>query len=65
MVSLPEGCAASLSLHHGVTCMAEPGVTVEDVLLAAGEQIRYENMCFASCINKAVVISVKEENLII
>lgn len=56
MASLPEGGAASLSLRHGVRCVVEPGVTVEDVLLAAGEQIGYDNICSASRMNKAVVI---------
>lgn len=64
MASSPAEGAASLSLRHGVRCMAEPGVTVEDVLLAAGEQIGYENICSASRMNKAVVIFVKEENLV-
>lgn len=64
MASLPEGSAASLSLRHGVRCMAEPGVNVEDVLIAAGEQIGYDNICSASRMNKAVVIFVKEEHLV-
>lgn len=64
MASLPAEGAACLSLRHGVRCMAEPGVSVEDVLLAAGEQIGYDNICSASRMNKAVVIFVKEENLV-
>lgn len=60
MASLPEVGAASLSLCHGVRCMAEPGVTVEHVLLVAEEQIGYENICM----NKAVAIFVKQENMV-
>lgn len=64
MASLPEEGAASLSLRHGIRCMAEPVVTVEDVLLTAREQIGYENISSASRMNKAVVIFVKVENLV-
>ncbi len=35
--------------------------TVEDVLMAVGEGIRYDNILSASRMNKAVVVFVKEE----
>lgn len=36
-------------------------VTVEEVLLAAGEQVGHDNVSFASRMNKAVVVFLKDE----
>ncbi|KAL1253305.1 hypothetical protein QQF64_017998 [Cirrhinus molitorella] len=64
MASLPGERAPSLSLRHGVRCVPEQGVTVESVLLAVGEQIGCENISSASRMNKAVVVFLKEEQLV-
>lgn len=54
----------SLSLCYSFTCMPNPYVTVEDVLLAVGEQTGYENLSTASRMNKAVVVLLKEKRLV-
>ncbi len=64
MASLPGERAPSPSLRHGVRCVPEQGVTVESVLLAVVEQIGCENISSASRMNKAVVIFLKEEQLV-
>lgn len=61
MASLVDERTPSLSLRHGVKCMTEQGVKVEDVLIAVGEQIGCENIVSASRMNKAVVVFLKEE----
>lgn len=53
-----------LSLCHSFGCMLEPNVTVENVLLAVGEQVGYENLSTASQMYKAVVVLLKEECLV-
>ncbi len=63
MESLPSGGDSSLSLRHGVRCVPEAGVSVEEVLVAVGEQVGYSNIVSASRMNKAVVIFLKERNL--
>ncbi len=50
--------------HRGVRCVPAQGVSVEDVLLAVGEEVGYDNISSASRMNKAVVIFVKEEKLV-
>ncbi len=64
MASLPGERAPSPSLRHGVRCVPEQEVTVESVLLAVGEQIGCENLSSASRMNKAVVVLLKEEQLV-
>ncbi len=64
MASRPEGGEEPLSLRHGVRCEVESSVAVEKVLLSIGEQIGYENISSASRMNKAVVVFLKEENLV-
>ncbi len=64
MASLPGERAPSPSLRHGVRCVPEQEVTVESVLLAVGEQIGCENISSASRMNKAVVVLLKEEQLV-
>lgn len=53
-----------LSLRNGCRCVTEPGVTVEDVLLAVGEQSGFDNIVSASRMNKAVVVFLKSEALV-
>jgi len=66
MASLPNGGEPPppVSLRNGVRCVPAPGVEVEDVLVAVGEQIGFENIFSASRMNKAVVIFVKEEEIV-
>lgn len=63
MEAHPRGCDSSLSLRHGVRCVPEAGVSVEEVLVAIGEQVGYDNVVSASRMNKAVVVFLKERNL--
>lgn len=64
MASNPGRGAPSLSLRHGVRCVPDPGVTVEEVLVGVGEQVGYEKIASASRMNKAVVVFVSEEELV-
>ncbi len=48
------GVTPPVSLHYGVRCVPVNGATVEDVLMAVGEEIGYENILSASRMNKAV-----------
>ena len=53
------------SLWQGVRIAPpESNVTVEEVLLAVGEQVGYDNLSFASRMNKAVVVFLKDEQLV-
>lgn len=61
MASLSMRVTPPVSLRHGVRCVPASGVAVEDVLVAVGEEIGYENITSASRMNKAVVVFVKEE----
>ena len=54
----------SLSLRHGFRCVTEATVTVEEFLVAVGEKVGYENIAYASRMNKAVVVFLKEECLV-
>lgn len=63
MEAHPSGCGSSLSLRHGVRCVPEASVSVEEVLVAIGEEVEYSNIVSASWMNKAVVIFLKEWNL--
>lgn len=64
MASRPEGGEAPPSLRHGVRCEVESSVAVEEVLLSIGEQVGYDNISSASRMNRAVVVFLKEENLV-
>lgn len=55
---------SSLSLRHGVRCVPDAGATVEDVLMAIGEQTGFENIVSASKMNKAVVIFLKDQSFV-
>ncbi len=54
----------SLSLRHGIRCITQVGITVEDVLLDVAERVGHENIISASRMNKAVVVFLKEELLV-
>nr|XP_024000137.1 uncharacterized protein LOC112077994 [Salvelinus alpinus] len=54
----------SLSLRHGFRCVTEATVTVEEFLVAVGEKVGYDNVAYASRMNKAVVVFLKEERLV-
>lgn len=54
----------SLSLRHGIRCITQVGVTVEDVLLDVAEKVGHENIISASRMNKAVVVFLKEEQMV-
>lgn len=54
----------SLSLRHGIRCLTQVGITVEDVLLDVAERVGHENIISASRMNKAVVVFLKEELLV-
>lgn len=53
-----------LSLHNGFRCVLEDNATVEDVLIAVVDQIGHENIVSASRMNQAVVVFLKEQNLV-
>lgn len=56
--------ASSLSLRHGVRCVTNAGVAVEDVLVDVGERVGHGNIVSASRMNKAVVVFLKDELLV-
>ncbi|KAI4889036.1 hypothetical protein NFI96_021780 [Prochilodus magdalenae] len=45
-------------------CVPESGTTVEDVLLAVGEQVGCEHICSASRMNRAVMVFLEKESLV-
>jgi len=62
MASLDE--TPPLSLRNGFRCVPEENATVEDVLIEVGDQIGHENIVSASRMNQAVVVFLKEQNLV-
>lgn len=54
----------SLSLQHSVRLVPGPGVPMEVVLLAVGEVVGHDQLFYASRMNKAVVVFVKEEQCV-
>lgn len=63
MASLDE--TPPLLLRNGFRCVPEDNSTVEDVLIAVGDQIGHENIVSASRMNQAVVVVfLKEQNLV-
>ncbi len=54
----------SISLRNGFRCMPEDGVTVEDVLVAVGEKVGHDNISSASRMNRAVVVFLKQQQLV-
>lgn len=52
------------ALRNGYRCVPEPGVTIEELLVAVGEQLGFDNIVFASRMNKAVVVFLKSKALI-
>lgn len=62
---MAPGETPSLSIRHGVRVVPpEAKITVEDVLLAAGNQVGYEHLLHASRMNKAMVVFLKEERFV-
>ncbi|KAK3513914.1 hypothetical protein QTP70_032840 [Hemibagrus guttatus] len=53
-----------LSLRHGFRCVPEESVMVEDVLIALGEKVGFENIISASRMNRAIVVFLKEQRLV-
>ena len=52
------------SIRQGVRIVLLDSVSVEEVLLAVCQQVGHDNLCFASRMNKAVVVFVKDEPLV-
>ncbi|KAG7478767.1 Transposon TX1 putative 82 kDa ORF 1 [Solea senegalensis] len=52
----------SLSPKHGVRIVPPSTVTVEQVLLAVGDEVGHGNISYASRMNKAVVVFLKQES---
>ncbi|MGH0128140.1 UNVERIFIED_CONTAM: hypothetical protein FKN15_061448 [Acipenser sinensis] len=48
-----SGGLGALSRRHGVSCLPDTGVSVEECLLAVGEVFGYENIVSASRMNKS------------
>lgn len=44
-----------LSLQHGVRCVPDDGVMVEDVLVAVGDEVGSESIIYASRMNKRLL----------
>ena len=58
----PPGEPSVPSIRHGVRIVPlEANVSVEEVLLCVGEEIGHDSLLFASRMNKAVVVFMKEE----
>ena len=53
-----------VSLRHGVRLVPQPTSTVEQLLLAVGEQVGHGNISYASRMNKAVVVFFKEQKFV-
>ncbi|XP_034003922.1 NACHT, LRR and PYD domains-containing protein 3-like [Trematomus bernacchii] len=56
--------APPVSLRHGVRLVAQAASTVEQVLLAVGDQVGHVNISYASRMNKAVVVFLKDQKYV-
>ncbi len=56
MASIPGQTPPNLSLRNGCSCVPEPGVTIEELLVVVGERVGFDNIVSASRMNKAVVV---------
>ncbi|KAJ3598776.1 hypothetical protein NHX12_034445 [Muraenolepis orangiensis] len=56
--------APPVSLRHGVRVVAQAASTVEQVLLAVGDQVGHVNISYASRMNKAVVVFLKDQKYV-
>lgn len=56
--------ASSLSLCHDIRCVTNAGESVEDMLLEVAEKVGHVNIFSASQMNKAVVVFLKDEQLV-
>ena len=54
-----------LTARHGCKCMPDESITVEDVLNAIGVDLGASNILSASRINKAIVVFLKEESMVV
>ncbi|TWW60980.1 Disabled -like protein 2-interacting protein [Takifugu flavidus] len=59
----PRG-TPSLSIRHRVRVQPDLSVSVEEVLLAVGDQVEHANLSYASRMNRGVVVFGKEERLV-
>ncbi len=64
MAAVPAQGTACLSLRNGCRCVPEAGVTVEDLLVAVGQKVGFDNIISGSRMNKAVVVFLKAEALV-
>ena len=64
MASLPAEGSPPMSIRHGVRVVSDARYSVEQVLLALGEQIGHGNITYGSRMSKAVVAFVREERLV-
>ncbi len=59
-----SGDFSRLTLRHGLKCMPDDSISVEDVLVAVSEQVGGLNIKSASRMNKAVVIFLAEVQMV-
>lgn len=64
MASLHSEGSPTLSMRHWIRIVADPQFTVEQVLLAVGEQVGHNNIVYGSRMNIAVLTFLKEECLV-
>lgn len=55
------GLDCGVSLRRGFRVVPQPNTMVDQVLLTVGEQVGHGNILFASHINKAVVVFLKDQ----
>jgi len=55
---------ATLTARHGLKCLPDESITVEDCLKAISSDIGARNILSASRMNKAVVVFVREESMV-
>lgn len=61
MASSPGRGAPSLSLRHGVRCVPDLGVNMEEVSVGTGEQVGFQKISSASRMKKAAEVFLSEE----
>lgn len=54
----------SLPIQHGVRVMLDSAVSVETILLSVGKQVSYDNVAYASRMNKAVVVFLNNKRFV-
>lgn len=63
-VRMASSRTPSLSIRHAVRVQPDPSVPVEAVLLAVGDRVGHGNLCYASRMNRGVVVFLKEERFV-